>query len=63
MKHHNMVGIGPTGAVISLLLLAIFVCAGSMGTLSLVVAYAGPMETIGIVLVIFGLFPVCVTDG
>ena len=54
-KLKKIFGIGPTGAITSLCLLAIFVWANSRIKLSIVVDYAGLMKIIGIVLVIFGL--------
>ena len=54
-KLKKIFGIGPTGAIISIFLLAIFVWANSMIELSIVVDYAGLMKILGIVLVIFGL--------
>ena len=54
-KLKKIFGIGPTGAIISIFLLAIFVWVNSMIELSIVVEYAGLMKILGIVLVILGL--------
>ena len=54
-KLKKIFGIGPTGAIISLFLLAIVVWADSMIKLSIVVDYADLMKIIGIVMVILGL--------
>jgi protein-S-isoprenylcysteine O-methyltransferase Ste14 len=51
----KIVGIGPVGAVISLLLLAVFVWADAMLKLSITVAHAGFIKTIGIMLIISGV--------
>jgi protein-S-isoprenylcysteine O-methyltransferase Ste14 len=53
-KLKKVFGIGPTGATISLLLLAIFVWADSMIGLPIVVDYTGLIKITGIVLIIFG---------
>jgi len=54
-KLKKIFGIGPTGAIISLFLFAIFVWADSRIKLSIVVESASLMNIFGIVLVIFGL--------
>ena len=54
-KLKKIFGIGPTGAIISIFLLAIFVWANSMIELSIFVEYSGLMKILGIVLVILGL--------
>jgi protein-S-isoprenylcysteine O-methyltransferase Ste14 len=56
LKHlKKIVGIGPVGAVISLLLLAVFVWADARLKLSITVAHAGFIKTIGIMLIISGV--------
>jgi protein-S-isoprenylcysteine O-methyltransferase Ste14 len=51
----KIVGVGPVGAVISLLLLAVFVWADAMLKLSITVAHAGFIKTMGIMLVVSGV--------
>lgn len=48
-------GVGPTGAIISFLLLAVFVWADSWITLPVAVDYTGIVKTTGILFVISGL--------
>lgn len=55
IKLRKIFGIGPTGAIISLLLLAIFVWADSIIKISIAVSYASLIEIIGIALMVFGL--------
>ena len=55
-KLKKVFGIGPAGATISLLLLAIFVWADSMIGLPIVVGYTGLIKIIGIILIILGVF-------
>ena len=54
-KLQKIFGVGPMGAVISLLLLALFAWADSMIKLPVMVAYTGLMKSIGVVLIILGL--------
>ncbi len=54
-KLQKIFGVGPMGAVISLLLLALFAWADSMMKLPVMVAYTGLMKSIGVALIILGL--------
>ncbi|MBF0377256.1 MAG: hypothetical protein HQK72_07210 [Desulfamplus sp.] len=54
-KIKKIFGIGPKGAIISLLLLSFFVWADSMVKLIISVNFAGLMKVIGILLIILGL--------
>jgi hypothetical protein len=54
-KLQKLFGVGPMGAALSLLLLAIFALADSKMNFPVIMAYAGLMKTVGVVLVILGL--------
>jgi protein-S-isoprenylcysteine O-methyltransferase Ste14 len=54
-KLEKIFGIGPKGAIISLLLFAFFVLVDSFGTFQIVVDYVGLIETIGVILIVSGI--------